>query len=180
MLTIPNHWVITINHIITAHHLSTSEWLLPTRQRVANPTQEWRREFLHCLWECNNVWTECLLRKLKVALPSDPTILTRAYPSGKNNLLKEEPAFSYLLQRVYNSQRVKSASILINREMRKENVKFICVFVWILFNHIKDEILCMQQQKEKWQILSETNHLEQDLYHKVSLICGIWTELNLN
>lgn len=32
---------------------------------------------------------------------------------------------------------------------------------------------------EKWQTLSETSHLEQDLYHKVSLICGIWTELNL-
>lgn len=32
---------------------------------------------------------------------------------------------------------------------------------------------------EKWQTLSETSHLEQDLDHKVSLICEIWTELNL-
>lgn len=131
----------TINHTSTAHHLSTSEWLLPTRQSRKSLAGMEKR--IPRLWECNNIWTECLLRKLKVALPSDPTILTRAYPSRKNNLLKEEPAFSSVAEGFIIAKEWNQPPCSLIEKWVKKNVKFICVFVWILFNHIKDEIPCL-------------------------------------
>ena len=69
-----------------------------------------------------------ILKKLKVELPSDPT--SRHLPEETQNTNQKRSMYLYVhCSVIYNSQDREATQGLINRQMDKEDVEYIYIYV---------------------------------------------------
>ena len=92
---------------------------------------------LHCWWECKlvlSLWrrVRTFLKKLKIDLLCDPAIpLLGIYPEKMKTVIwKDTGTPNVHSSTVYNSQDMEATKVSIDRGMDKEDVVYICVYIY--------------------------------------------------